>query len=172
MGVGALLSKYSRSAESDADLNGARMLAAAGYNPLEMARFFDAVLEPLAQVHTLEDALVVGIVEAARFLHEHEPLQYLLANEPDRVLPSPSAPYRGLDRVYEIATAFTVPHVRPYLPDDATAAAGAEWVVRQFFSYVLVPSPGLDLTDERAVRPFVRTYLLPALHALPTPQEH
>jgi hypothetical protein len=44
--------------------------------------------------------------------------------------------------------------------------------VRQFFSYVLVPSPALDLTDERAVRPFVRTYLLPALEALPTPQEH
>jgi Zn-dependent protease with chaperone function len=41
MGVGALLSKYSRNAERDADLNGARMLAAAGYNPLEMARFFE-----------------------------------------------------------------------------------------------------------------------------------
>jgi hypothetical protein len=41
LGVGALLSKYSRNAERDADLNGARMLAAAGYNPLEMARFFE-----------------------------------------------------------------------------------------------------------------------------------
>jgi Zn-dependent protease with chaperone function len=41
LGVGALLSKYSRSAERDADLNGARMLATAGYNPLEMARFFE-----------------------------------------------------------------------------------------------------------------------------------
>jgi len=41
MGVGALLSKYSRDAERDADLNGARMLAAAGYNPLEMAHFFE-----------------------------------------------------------------------------------------------------------------------------------
>ena len=41
MGVGAVLSKYSRNAERDADLNGARMLAAAGYNPLEMARFFE-----------------------------------------------------------------------------------------------------------------------------------
>ena len=41
LGVGGLLSKYSRDAERDADLNGARMLAAAGYNPLEMARFFE-----------------------------------------------------------------------------------------------------------------------------------
>jgi hypothetical protein len=41
LAVGGLLSKYSRDAERDADLNGARMLAAAGYNPLEMARFFE-----------------------------------------------------------------------------------------------------------------------------------
>jgi Zn-dependent protease with chaperone function len=41
LGVGGILSKYSRDAERDADLNGARMLAAAGYNPLEMARFFE-----------------------------------------------------------------------------------------------------------------------------------
>jgi Zn-dependent protease with chaperone function len=41
LGVGALLSKYSRGAERDADLNGARMLAAAGYNPIEMASFFE-----------------------------------------------------------------------------------------------------------------------------------
>jgi Zn-dependent protease with chaperone function len=41
LGVSGILSKYSRNAERDADLNGARMLAAAGYNPLEMARFFE-----------------------------------------------------------------------------------------------------------------------------------
>jgi hypothetical protein len=41
LAVGGILSKYSRDAERDADLNGARMLAAAGYNPLEMARFFE-----------------------------------------------------------------------------------------------------------------------------------
>lgn len=41
LGVGGLLSKYSRDAERDADLNGARMLSAAGYNPIEMARFFE-----------------------------------------------------------------------------------------------------------------------------------
>lgn len=41
LGVGGLLSKYSRDNERDADLNGARMLAAAGYDPLEMAKFFE-----------------------------------------------------------------------------------------------------------------------------------
>jgi hypothetical protein len=41
LGLGSLLGKYSRDAERDADLNGARMAAAAGYNPLEVANFFE-----------------------------------------------------------------------------------------------------------------------------------
>ncbi len=40
-GAGSLLLKYSRNAERDADLLGARMMSHAGYNPLEMARFFE-----------------------------------------------------------------------------------------------------------------------------------
>ena len=41
MALNGILSKYSRNDEQDADLNGARMLAAAGYNPIEMAHFFE-----------------------------------------------------------------------------------------------------------------------------------
>jgi hypothetical protein len=48
LGVTAVLSKYSRNAERDADLNGARMLAAAGYNPLEMATFFEKLEAQMA----------------------------------------------------------------------------------------------------------------------------
>ena len=130
----------------------------------EVARFFDVMREPLAATDSLEDVIVIGLVEATRFLHAHGPLQYLLTHEPQRVLPS--SPFGPLDRVFAIATAFTTPHLRRFLAPDV-AAAGSEWVVRQFFSYALVPTPSLDLTDEAAVRVFARTYLLPAL----TPQE-
>jgi hypothetical protein len=41
LGVNSLLLKYSRDAERQADAFGARLMAQAGYNPLEMARFFE-----------------------------------------------------------------------------------------------------------------------------------
>lgn len=41
LGFNSVLLKYSRDAERQADLLGAQMMAHAGYNPLEMARFFE-----------------------------------------------------------------------------------------------------------------------------------
>jgi beta-barrel assembly-enhancing protease len=41
LGANSALLKFSRSAERDADLLGARIMARAGYNPIEMARFFE-----------------------------------------------------------------------------------------------------------------------------------
>lgn len=40
-GANSVLLKYSRNAERDADLLGTRLLHGAGYNPVEMARFFE-----------------------------------------------------------------------------------------------------------------------------------
>ena len=41
LGANSVLLKYSRNAETDADILGARMMAKAGYNPIEAARFFE-----------------------------------------------------------------------------------------------------------------------------------
>ena len=41
LGLSSLFLKFSRNAEDEADSLGARMMAQAGYNPVEMANFFD-----------------------------------------------------------------------------------------------------------------------------------
>jgi predicted Zn-dependent protease len=43
LGAGALFLSYSRGAETEADVTGARMMAGAGYDPMDMARFFDTL---------------------------------------------------------------------------------------------------------------------------------
>jgi predicted Zn-dependent protease len=46
LGAGSVLLKFSRSAESQADLMGSHLMAEAGYNPLELARFFEKLNTP------------------------------------------------------------------------------------------------------------------------------
>lgn len=127
----------------------------------EVARFFAVVTDRLDRAKAAEDLLVIGIVEAARFLTHHQALRYLLAHEPERVLPAFA--FHRLDRALSVATAFTAPHLRRFVADDDTAERQAEWIVRILLSYAVNPSPTLDLTDDASVRRFVATYLLPAL---------
>ncbi|HJR25795.1 MAG TPA: TetR/AcrR family transcriptional regulator [Acidimicrobiales bacterium] len=129
----------------------------------ESSRFLAAITSRLDAAETLEDAAVIGMVEAARFLTGHEGLRYLLANEPERVLPAFA--FHRMDGVLAVVTAATAPHLRRFVVDDAAAVAGAEWIVRLVLSYSIEPRPGLDLTDEVDVRPFVCTYVLPAVTA-------
>jgi beta-barrel assembly-enhancing protease len=61
LGANLLLTKYSRNAERDSDLYGAQIMAQAGYNPLEMANFFEK----------LEKAAGKGASGAAALLQSH-----------------------------------------------------------------------------------------------------
>jgi predicted Zn-dependent protease len=45
LGLSTLFLKFSRNAEDEADSLGARMMAQAGYNPIEMANFFDLLAQ-------------------------------------------------------------------------------------------------------------------------------
>lgn len=60
LGAGSILLKYSRNAERDADLLGARIMARAGYDPVEMARFFEKL-----------EATSGGASRGLQFLSDH-----------------------------------------------------------------------------------------------------
>ncbi len=51
------LLKFSRTAEAEADYNGAEMMADAGYNPIEMARFFEKLEEKTGRAGAIEQFL-------------------------------------------------------------------------------------------------------------------
>jgi predicted Zn-dependent protease len=51
------LLKFSRTDEAEADYNGAEMLADAGYNPIEMARFFEKLEEKAGRAGAIEEFL-------------------------------------------------------------------------------------------------------------------
>jgi len=131
----------------------------------ETARFFAAVTGELEDATALEDRLTIGIVNAARFLSGHRALSYVIAHEPERIIPALS--FDRLERTLAVAASFATPFLRPFAADDDTAARRAEWVVRILLSYATNPSPTVLLTDEASVRRFVTTYLTPAFSAQP-----
>jgi hypothetical protein len=68
--------------------------------------------------------------------------------------------------VLAVVGASAGPLIEPWLGAGATqetAARGAEWVARIVLSYLLSPSPDIDLTDDESARRFVRLFVLPGL---------
>jgi len=91
-------------------------------------------------------------------LRASEPLQSLLAHEPEVVVPHLS--FEGLDRVLAGAAAFAGPWLRAHL-DPTTATRTAEWVVRLVLAHLSDGS--VDLADPAEARRLVRRFVLPGL---------
>lgn len=126
----------------------------------ELARFFAAVAARVDGADTLEDALAAGMAEAGRRLLGHDALQYLLAHEPEAVLPRLA--FAEMDQVLRTASDFAAPHLARWLSPDEAARA-AEWVVRLVCSYAMTPGEGVAIDDEGSVRALVRTFVMPGL---------
>jgi AcrR family transcriptional regulator len=129
----------------------------------ELARFFAGLRAELdGRSDDLEDLLVAGVAFASRHLAEHGALQFLLAHEPEVVLPLVA--FDRLDVVLDHAAAFCAPYLEPHVGKEWAARAG-EWITRMVLSYSLVPADGFDLSREADARRFVRTFVLPGLLA-------
>jgi AcrR family transcriptional regulator len=108
----------------------------------------------------LEDALVAMATTAAHELLEHDALQFVLAHEPELILPFVT--FDGGDRFLALTAAALAPTFARLLPaSDATRAA--EWCTRIFLSYLGPDNGPVDMTDAREVRALVHDFVAPAL---------
>jgi len=93
--------------------------------------------------------LVTALTYATRCLRGHELVQYLLAHEPEVVLPHLT--FDRFDRVLAVAGQAVAPWLEPRV---------GEWLTRVVLSYALCPSEWFDLGDVDDARRFVREFVL------------
>lgn len=138
----------------------------------EAERFLDGIRQAVGSAGAgLEDVVVAGVTTAARQLAGHDALQFLLAHEPDAVLPHVAFHRMGV--LFDRVAAFADPYLAPHLPNADERARAAEWLARVVLTYVFNPAEGVDLTDEASTRHLVRTFVLPGLLATPiAPRTH
>jgi len=132
----------------------------------ELLAFEQALAVRLAGLTTLEDVLVTSVTFATESVREHEALQFLLAHEPDQVLPHLA--FARFDQVLAGAAAIGSPWLEPHLGVEGAARA-AEWVARIVLSYALAPSTHFDLGEPHDARRFTQTFLLPGLQGKADP---
>jgi AcrR family transcriptional regulator len=107
---------------------------------------------------SLADAVVDVITRSARMLTEHRALTFVVAHEPELLMP-----YLAFEResaVLGAAAQLIAPAFTPYLP-RANATRLAEWVARMTFSYLCCPSEQVDVFDAAQVRSLVNDFVLP-----------
>lgn len=119
----------------------------------------DASVPPAA---SLEDSLVALATTAAHEVLEHDALQFVLAHEPELVLPWIT--FDGCDRFLASTGAALAPTFARFLPaSDANRAA--QWCTRIFLAYLGPDSGPITMTDARDVRALVHDFVAPALRA-------
>jgi len=133
----------------------------------EVARLFSELAVVMGEAVDLEEALVDGIVTAARRLSEHPALAALVAREPGVVLTQLC--FDRFDRVLEVASGFAAPFLARWLEPDQAARA-AEWAARIVVSYLVTPGQCLlEVTDRDDVAALVGRYVVPGVLALRPP---
>lgn len=108
----------------------------------------------------LEDAVVAIVTYLARDLADHDAVQFLLAFEPELILPHLTFD-RG-DRFLAHAVRLLAPALERFLPPERAARA-AEWITRVLLTYVCSPDSEVSMTDDTDVRALVRAFVLPGL---------
>ena len=126
----------------------------------EAQEFFRRIASRAAAEAGLEDVLVAVVTESATGLAQHAALQFLLAHEPEAILPHLA--FHRMNDVLKVVGEVGGPLLSPWMADE-DAARAAEWIARVVISYLTSPSDHFDLLDVTSARRFVRTFVLPGL---------
>lgn len=114
---------------------------------------------------TLEDALVAMATTAAAALEGDAALQFVLAHEPEMLLPALT--FEGGDRFLADASDALAPVLVRFVPLERAHRA-AEWCTRIFLAYLGATDAPIAMHDPRAVRELVRDFVAPALAPVAT----
>ncbi len=135
----------------------------------EMQRYFSELAARLEDARDLEELLVIMLTTAADQIARHDALRFLLAHEPEVIVPFVS--FGGFDHVLSVTGPWLEPYLVPSL-GPTQARRVAEWVTRLVISHVACPPgaadqptiPGLAPTRSGNDTPF-------ALHPEPIGEE-
>ncbi len=126
---------------------------------LEIDRFFDDLAERFSSAATLEDVIVRGMSSAGKAIIERRALVPLMTHFFD---PQTAEREAGLRVLQHLVIECAAPHLARFL-EPKRARATADLLARLVITFVLLPSDKVDVTDEDAVRGYVRQVLtLPA----------
>ena len=131
LGAQLLMMKYSRNHEKDADAYGVRLMAGAGYNPIEAARFFE-------KLEALTKGKNAGGV--AGWMSSHPPPDNRAKLIEGEILALPSAPNFGdgtgeFSRMRQVATALPPAPKKAVAATAQTGPAPASQTVQGFSLY-------------------------------------
>ena len=130
----------------------------------EIAAVTARVVQAGESAACLADSVVAVVVRGARELTQHAALRFLLAHEPEAVLPHLA--FGPGDRVLTVVGDALAPAFARWLTvPDATRAG--DWLARILRSYVLMPEPTVDLTDPEAARAFLEHLVTPGIARTP-----
>jgi AcrR family transcriptional regulator len=126
----------------------------------EGQRIIAAVDRAAAGAPTLEAALVAMATTAAHVLTADAALQFVLAHEPEAILPAVT--FEGGDRFLADTAHALAPTFARFLPTERAERA-AEWCTRVFLAYLGADDAPISMTDTEPVRQLVHDFVVPGL---------
>jgi AcrR family transcriptional regulator len=125
----------------------------------ELASYIEAITEAIDSADELADAVTRGLVVAARLLRDNDAAQFVVAHEPELLVPFLG--FKQVDRLYTHVSATVGPHLERFVPADR-ASWLAEWAARAFITYLFNPDPDVDLAVVEHTRRLVSSFVIPA----------